>query len=176
MSTGYLILRIEKKEAAMWTRAERDAAGGSHVIARLRTRHSLRDPKPSTWKALGLKHGFELTGILYGPEVAEWPFTAYCYVSRNYEGHGRCGSTLHRIPARRVDFDTIEPRRMTGRCANGSERDGGTIFHATLPGHRIAFCGSTPGNLSGWATDTGDAVTCERCARKVERLKKGSAR
>jgi hypothetical protein len=62
--------------------------------------------------------------------------------------------------------------RMTGRCANGFERDGGRLVHAICEdtsSHGVALCGARPGRLSaGWgpvSTEV-DQITCKRCARK----------
>lgn len=67
--------------------------------------------------------------------------------------------------------------KLAGRCANGWERDRGSIFHA-LPletansGWGIALCGRKPGARSaGWSTsmDKNQGVTCPHCLRKLER-------
>ena len=62
---------------------------------------------------------------------------------------------------------------MTGRRANGAERDSGRLYHArTLdtngtPSHR-AVCGATPGRRSDWgAWGTDNEVTCQRCKKKL---------
>lgn len=64
----------------------------------------------------------------------------------------------------------MEARRLAGRCANGAERDGGTIWHA-VPRTRTsstALCGATYGRRSaGWSTTIGAAVTCPRCIRRA---------
>ena len=62
--------------------------------------------------------------------------------------------------------DEITPRRLLGRCANGSERDRGRVAHAV--GRRwAALCGVTPGKRSaGWSDTAAPLVTCPRCARR----------
>lgn len=64
--------------------------------------------------------------------------------------------------------------RLTGRCANGAERDGGKRSHVINVGagrYAIALCGARPGRLSnGWdaCDDQTARPTCPRCARKVD--------
>lgn len=61
----------------------------------------------------------------------------------------------------------VEARQLAGRCANGAERDGGTIWHAVPATSYSALCGAKPGRRSaGWSMRLGDVVTCERCLRK----------
>ena len=66
--------------------------------------------------------------------------------------------------------------RLTGRCADGAERDGGRRIHvlqvlvddALAPPHwGKAVCGAKPGRLSnGWVeVDGPEAPTCPRCAK-----------
>jgi hypothetical protein len=58
--------------------------------------------------------------------------------------------------------------RLSGRCANGAERDGGSKYHA-VAGYGVALCGAKPGRLSaGWSMYPGAAVTCPRCRRKLK--------
>lgn len=74
-------------------------------------------------------------------------------------GHDDCGA------ARRPAMFT--PRKMTGRCANGAERDKGSRFHAVPEGTgwQKAVCGAKPGvRGNGWSDYAGDKVTCPRCA------------
>jgi hypothetical protein len=62
----------------------------------------------------------------------------------------------------------ICPRRLAGRCANGAERDGGTLFHAVPAGKWDALCGAHPGRRSaGWSQYAGDGVSCPKCLRKL---------
>ena len=62
---------------------------------------------------------------------------------------------------------------LAGRCANGSELDSGTLFHAVPDNSRIALCGAKPGRRSaGWrgddkANDEQGAVSCKRCLAKL---------
>jgi hypothetical protein len=62
--------------------------------------------------------------------------------------------------------------RLGGRCANGAERDGGTLVHAVPVTSNRALCGKTHGRRSaGWfAADGATAPTCPRCARKAATL------
>jgi hypothetical protein len=63
---------------------------------------------------------------------------------------------------------------LAGRCANGAERDHGSLWHAVRDGE--AVCGATPGRRSvGWSTYTklGKAATCPRCVKKLQ--KRGKA-
>jgi len=65
-----------------------------------------------------------------------------------------------------------QPRRKSGRCANGNERDGGALYHA-VPDHdpwAKALCGTKPGDRgNGWSEYAGESVTCKRCIKKQER-------
>ena len=67
-----------------------------------------------------------------------------------------------------------EIHRLAGRCANGFEADGGSLFHARPLadhgwGQEKALCGASPGRRSaGWSLYPGDAVTCKRCLKKLE--------
>lgn len=63
---------------------------------------------------------------------------------------------------------------LAGRCANGMERDRGTLFHArTISEGRAscaALCGYKPGPRSaGWSSwkPEGRQVTCKRCLKKL---------
>ena len=68
--------------------------------------------------------------------------------------------------------------RLTGRCANGGERDGGRLSHAILgdpsslaaPQWGRALCGATPGRLSnGWVeVDGAEVPSCARCRTKAD--------
>ena len=60
-------------------------------------------------------------------------------------------------------------RRLTGRCANGAERDGGSRWHAINPATHKSLCGAKPGRRSnGWGWEHGDDVTCPRCLAVIE--------
>lgn len=59
--------------------------------------------------------------------------------------------------------------RMTGRSANGTERYGGTRYHAIF--NWRALCGAKPGRLSEWSGHPGEAVTCPRCLKRLETFK-----
>lgn len=74
--------------------------------AQLRARHSLSKGEvgllPKAIK-LAARNGWEVE-IAIGTKrytQEEWPFTAYTYVSKSKNGHGRSGSSLYRLPARR---------------------------------------------------------------------------
>jgi hypothetical protein len=69
--------------------------------------------------------------------------------------------------------------RLTGRCADGAQRDGGRRLHVVLRPHGAlsvpcfdtALCGAKPGRLSnGWTESDGAEVpTCPRCRRIAEK-------
>lgn len=68
---------------------------------------------------------------------------------------------------------TFHLYRKAGRCANGAERDTGSVFHAVPKSGWIALCGEKPGRHSGgWANEGVEggpsAPTCPSCARLVE--------
>jgi hypothetical protein len=55
---------------------------------------------------------------------------------------------------------------MTGRCANGAQRDSGILFHA-VKSYDAAMCGAKHGKRSRWSEYHGEAVTCPRCLKKI---------
>lgn len=58
--------------------------------------------------------------------------------------------------------------QMAGRCANGAERDHGTLTHAVVFGSDNALCGAKPGRRSvGWVRPVGTVVTCPRCLKRL---------
>ena len=70
--------------------------------------------------------------------------------------------------------------RLTGRCANGAERDGGRRSHIVLsdvrpngsmsfPSFETALCGAKPGRLSnGWTeVDGAEQPSCPRCQTRA---------
>lgn len=73
---------------------------------------------------------------------------------------------------------TFTPVRKTGRCANGAERDAGSILHLlneqkpSHPNWDRALCGTVPGRLSaGWDIDVDNGPRiCDRCLNKAVRL------
>lgn len=68
----------------------------------------------------------------------------------------------------------MTPRRMTGMCRTGAERDGGRLWHAVdgRPAWQPAACGAQPGRRgNGWSEQAGERVTCPRCARRLERAR-----
>ena len=71
--------------------------------------------------------------------------------------------------------------RLTGRCADGAERDGGRKSHIVmatvenpivLPMWGKALCGAKPRRLSnGWVeVNDAEASTCPRCIKKARLL------
>jgi len=68
--------------------------------------------------------------------------------------------------------------RLSGRCANGAERDGGHVAHVVFadparlgaPQWGLAACGVMPGRLSaGWSeVDGAEVPSCPRCRRQLE--------
>lgn len=67
-----------------------------------------------------------------------------------------------------------EPRMLSGRCANGAQRDGGKLVHAMYaPASSFdpAVCGARPGRLSGAGfceVPVGSVVTCKRCLKLLK--------
>jgi hypothetical protein len=59
-----------------------------------------------------------------------------------------------------------------GRCANGSELGGGSIWHATKPGEYKALCGTKPGRLTpGWSSwHYSNVITCPKCLKKWQAM------
>lgn len=68
----------------------------------------------------------------------------------------------------RIEYEHFPVGRLTGRCCDGAERDGGTKWHLILnPGK--ALCGAKPGRLSnGFLEEDGREVTCPRCLKKMK--------
>jgi len=70
----------------------------------------------------------------------------------------------------------IVPRRLTGRCLNGAERDGGTRYHAVdesagFSEWGVAICGAKPGlRGNGFSYYEGEKVTCPRCLKRLSKL------
>jgi DNA-directed RNA polymerase subunit RPC12/RpoP len=96
----------------------------------------------------------------------------------------RCGHYAAAAPATLcADCEADKARgyealTLTGRCANGAERDRGKLYHAVayheglLYGYygHPAVCGAKPGRRSnGWSDCKGRDVTCPRCAKKLEK-------
>ena len=66
-----------------------------------------------------------------------------------------------------------------GRCANGAERDSGTLFHVRLIGEHgpnwALLCGKEPGRRSaGWSTwrPAGQEATCPTCLKRLRTLER----
>lgn len=66
--------------------------------------------------------------------------------------------------------------RLTGRCANGAERDGGRLVHVVLleqplasPRWGRALCGKRGGRLSNGfeEVDGAEVPTCPTCRRRA---------
>jgi len=71
----------------------------------------------------------------------------------------------------------IKITHLTGRCADGAERDKGKLRHAGPQGRQVAPCGAKPGRRSAGWHEPGDAidhtdhpVNCPRCLKKLARL------
>lgn len=60
---------------------------------------------------------------------------------------------------------------MTGRRANGAQRDSGRRYHAVKFGEIKALCNAKPGRHSDWSPYHGQEVTCPRCAKKINKGK-----
>ena len=62
--------------------------------------------------------------------------------------------------------------KLTGRCSNGFERDGGRVAHALPNTSWVAVCGAIPvrGALAGWSSHDETEVTCAKCVEMFERL------
>ena len=64
--------------------------------------------------------------------------------------------------------EKYEVLRKAGRCVNGSEADGGKVYHAVVG--NSALCGTKPGRTSaGWGLYEGKAVTCPKCLKKLQK-------
>ena len=48
------------------------------------------------------------------------------------------------------------------------------IYHAVTPNVRMALCTTEPGSRSGWAEPPAEAVTCEVCLTRLERLRRSA--
>ena len=59
-------------------------------------------------------------------------------------------------------------RRLSGRCSDGAERDGGTVYHVVMADSDRAVCGAKPGRRSaGWSPYHGADVTCDVCRQRL---------
>jgi hypothetical protein len=65
-----------------------------------------------------------------------------------------------------------------GRCANGAQRDHGTLVHAVDTEYEwgsmeAALCGTRPGRRTpGWSSYEHDAATCPKCLKKLAQATK----
>ncbi len=64
----------------------------------------------------------------------------------------------------------IDIYRLTGSRKNGSELDGGRLYHAVPKHTYTALCGRKPGKTSDWSSYPGQEVTCKRCVSRLEEL------
>lgn len=77
---------------------------------------------------------------------------------------------------------TITAHYLTGRLANGAERDCGTLWHAVSDDSYSALCGARPGRRSGgWGPfepkelqDPNQPITCPRCLKKMQKAQAAS--
>jgi hypothetical protein len=68
-----------------------------------------------------------------------------------------------------MDEALVEVRYLAGRCANGAERDKGTLYHAVPSNSSWALCGRTFGRMSaGWSDMKDHPITCPRCQRRLD--------
>ena len=87
----------------------------------------------------------------------------------------KCRTNEVSMPGDYCEFCTQEQKQgyealtMTGRCANGAQRDSGILYHAVMLGQYKAVCGATHGRRSRWSEYHGVSVTCPRCMKKLER-------
>ena len=65
-----------------------------------------------------------------------------------------------------------EALTMTGRCANGAQRDSGVLYHAVMLGQYKAACGAVHGRRSRWSEYHGGVVTCKRCLARLAKVGK----
>lgn len=96
------------------------------------------------------------------PAAPSCPRAEGCSRPKDCESAGYC---LHMTSSDRF------PRKLAGRCANGFERDRGSVVHLLpLESAWKAFCGKEPGRLSaGWVEPTSlisKWKLCPRCWRK----------
>lgn len=66
------------------------------------------------------------------------------------------------------EMNILTYRKMTGRCSNGFERDGGKLIHAVVSdkysGWSPALCRAVPGPKgNGWSDKCESKPTCPRC-------------
>lgn len=65
--------------------------------------------------------------------------------------------------------------RLAGRCLDGAERDGGSLFHLVPDGAWKSLCGAKPGRKSaGWSPYKGASPTCIRCVSRQQKQEERS--
>lgn len=63
----------------------------------------------------------------------------------------------------------LQSMRLTGRCTNGFERDGGKLVHLASGQTGPALCGQRDGRTSnGWEISEQE-VSCKRCLSRLPR-------
>lgn len=63
----------------------------------------------------------------------------------------------------------LVPMMLTGRCANGAQRDRGSRAHLASGQTGPALCGQGDGRLSGGWVKVDREVDCPRCVRRLPR-------
>lgn len=59
--------------------------------------------------------------------------------------------------------------QKTGRRSDGHNGDHGRVVHG-VPSSGVAYCGTSPQGAGDWSAHESEAVTCERCLRKISSL------
>lgn len=68
--------------------------------------------------------------------------------------------------------------RKTGRCANGAERDGGSVIHCLIQENKSypiwgkSLCGTEPGRRSAGWDESENEVSCLKCVKKLSKIEK----
>jgi len=103
------------------------------------------------------------------------------YVSHDFAADYRCPVCRENIVTMPGDFCErcsqnkmrgYEALQMPGRCANGCERDHGTLTHAVKFGTGASMCKRRPGRRTpGWVYpyQSSNAITCPRCLAAVKK-------
>lgn len=103
--------------------------------------------------------------------LRDWKFDAEQYRDIDRAAQAEAEAAL---AAKKPVYETS---RLAGRCANGAERDRGSIWHAVARGSAHAVCGKTYGRHSGgWCeAQNNEAVTCPRCLKKLAAISSGDS-